>query len=136
MFKTHKDMKKLTLQIEKANFQAILKGEQDVETRFIYPSNAKKYVHFVADGVTYATEAEIPEEAKDIECVPNKYDVLYLINGRRKDAPRLLVEVKDAEFVILEDENGEEYYYEENGNEYLVCQVWYHLGKVLETENV
>jgi hypothetical protein len=27
-------------------------------------------------------------------------------------------------------------YYEENGQEYFACQVWYHLGKILETENV
>ena len=25
---------------------------------------------------------------------------------------------------------------DENGKEYLVCQVWYHLGKILSTDNV
>lgn len=130
-------MKKLTLQIDKECFENIRTGAQTVEHRYVYPSNAKKYIHFVADGVEYATEKEIPENAEDIQCIPNVYDALYLINGRRKDAPRLLVEVKDAEFVIFTDEEtGEDLYYEENGEEYLVCQVWYHLGKVLETENV
>lgn len=130
-------MKKLTLQIDKECFNNILNGTQDVEHRYVYPSNAKKYVHFVADGVVCAKESEVPEDAKVVECVPNKYDALYLINGRRKDAPRLLVEVKDAEFVVFQDEEtGEDLYYEENGEEYLVCQVWYHLGKVLQTENV
>ena len=130
-------MKKLTLQIDKECFNNILNGQQDVETRYIYPSNAKKYVYFEADGVKYATDAEVPESAEEVTCVPHKYDALYLINGRKKDAPRLLVEVKEAEFVIMQDEEtGEDLYFEENGKEYLVCQVWYYLGKVLETENV
>jgi len=65
-----------------------------------------------------------------------KYDALVLINGRRKDAPRLTVEVKSAEFIIFTDEDGNDQVFEENGKEYLVCQVWYHLGKILSTDNV
>lgn len=37
-----------------------------------------------------------------MDVVPIKYDALVLINGRRKDAPRLTVEVKSAEFIILQ----------------------------------
>lgn len=121
-------MKKLSLQIDKKCFNAILKGEQTVEHRYVYPSNAKKYV----------IEEEKENENGDIDVIvtPAHYDALYLINGRRKDAPRLLVEVKDAEFVVFTDEAGNDLTFTENGEEYYVCQVWYHLGEVLETENV
>ena len=122
-------MKKLTLQIDKKCFNAILKGEQKVEHRYVYPSNAKKYV--------IEKEKENENGDVDVHVTPVRYDALYLINGRRKDAPRLLVEVKDAEFVVLTDEEtGEDLFFEENGEEYYVCQVWYHLGQILETENV
>lgn len=129
-------MKKLTLQITKDSFQAILKGEQKVEHRYVYTSNQKKYVKFKCGGKVYDTQDEIPDGDADIEIVPIDYNVLYLINGRRKDAPRLTVEVKSAEFVIFTDEEGNDIIYNENGVEYVGCQVWYHLGKVLSTENV
>lgn len=128
-------MKRLTLQIEKDSFQAILKGEQDVEHRYVYPSNVTKYVYFKHDSKEYKRQGD-PDDDKEIEVVPIKYDALYLINSRRKDAPRLTVEVKSAEYVIFTDEDGNDETFEENGQEYLVSQVWYHLGKVLSTENV
>ena len=68
--------------------------------------------------------------------IPIKYDALYLINGRRKDAPRLMVEVKNAEYVIFTDEDGNDETFEENWQEYLVSHVWYHLGKILSNENI
>lgn len=121
-------MNKLTLQIDKKCFQAILKGEQKVEHRFVYPNNAKKYV---------IEEDKTDENGEPITIVnPVPYDALYLINGRRKDAPRLTVEVVSSEFVVLTDEEGNDLTFEENGNEYYVCQVWYTLGKIIGTENV
>ena len=129
-------MKKLTLQITKENFLTILNGTQKVEHRSIYPSNVTRYVYFKHNGKTYKHQEEIPEDNGEIEVLPIEYDVLYLINGRRKDAPRLTVEIEKAEFLICTDEEGNDQYYEENGQEYLACQVWYHLGKVINTENV
>ena len=121
-------MKKLTLQIDRPCFKAILQGKQKVEHRYIYPSNINRYVtqrEFIDDN---------GEPSVEVECVP--YDTLYLINGRRKDAPRLTVAVNSAEFVIITDEDGNNLTYTEDGEEYLVCQVWYHLGNILETEFV
>ena len=116
--------KRLTLQIDRPSFQNILNGCQHVEHRFIYPSNASRYV----------TQTET-DEGLDVQCV--KYDELYLINGRRKDAPRLTVLVEKAEFVPFMDEDGNDLIQvDEKGDEYLVCQVWYYLGKVTSTENV
>ena len=85
---------------------------------------------------TFKRQEDIPNDDKDVDVVPIKYDALVLINGRRKDAPRLTVEVKSAEFIIFTDEDGNDQVFEENGKEYLVCQVWYHLGKILSTDNV
>ena len=129
-------MNKLTLQISRENFQTILNGEQKVEHRYVYPSNQKRYVKFKCDGKVYDSQDDIPDTEADVEVIPIEYDALYLINGRRKDAPRLTVEVERAEFIIFTDEDGNDILYEENGIEYVGCQVWYHLGKVLGTENV
>lgn len=114
--------KRLTLQIDRPCFKDILNGVQKVEHRYIYPGNAKKYV----------TQTETPE-GLDVRCVP--YEELLLVNGRRKDAPRLVVQVKRAEFVIFTDEEGNDLTFTENGEEWLVCQVWYYLGDVVSYEN-
>ncbi len=122
------EMKILKLQIDRPCFKAILNGEQKVEHRFVRPSNARRYV------IEEDTKDENGDDVTNV--TPVHYDALYLINGRRVDAPRLLVEILDSEFVILTDEDGHDLVEEFNGDEYYVCQVWYHLGKVLQTENV
>ena len=116
--------KRLTLQIDRPCFKDILNGAQKVEHRYIYPSNAKKYVE----------QEDLPNGDLKVACVA--YDELYLINGRRKDAPRLTVKVESAEFVVFTDQEGNDLTYTEGGEEWLVCQVWYHLGEVVGHENV
>lgn len=111
--------KVLTLQMTREYFYEVLEGRQKVEHRNIYPNNYKQYVTKIEEGA---------------QC--KYYDYLYFINGRRKDAPRMFVEVVDADFVIITDENGIDQTYIQDGVEYLVCQVWYHLGKVIYSENV
>lgn len=114
-------MKKLTLQITRNNFDAILQGTQKIETRYIYPNTAKRYF--------------VDPDAEELTL--REYDVLYLINGRRKDSPRLTVEVKDVEWhIMVDEETGEDVVYVEDGTEYLGAMVIYHLGKVLSTENI
>jgi hypothetical protein len=113
-------MKSLTLQITKLNFDAILNGTQKVEERNIYPNTAKRYI-------------VNPDTEDELELI--KYDALYLINGRRKDARRLKVEVLSVELIIGVDDDNKEIIYEENGNEYFVSWISYTLGKVIETEN-
>lgn len=112
--------KSLTLQIDRPCFKAILNGRQTIEHRFIYPSNAGRYV----------TQTERNDGS--VEVTPVDYDELYLINGRRKDAPRLRVQILGARFVILTDDKGNDLTFVEKGEEYLVCQIWYHLGRVTE----
>ena len=126
----------LKLQIPKSSFEAILKGEQKVVRRYVYPYNAMKYVFFKDEnGTEYMNENEAPKEAS-LEPTPVQYDALCLINGRRKDAPRITAEVESSEFVIFTDDDGNDLTFEENGVEYIVCQVWYHLGNIIKTENV
>lgn len=121
-------LKVLKLQIDRPCFKAILNGEQKVEHRFVYPHNANRYV---------IQEESVDENGELVLTVtPVHYDALYLINGRRKDAPRMTVEVVASEFVILTDEEGNDMTFEENGEEFYVCQVWYHLGEVQNTENI
>ncbi len=123
-----KNKKMLKLQIDRQCFFAIFNGEQNVEHRNVYPTNAKRYV----------IETESVDENGEllVDVQPIHYDALVLINGRRKDAPRLTVKVVKSEFVILTDENGEDLTFEENGSEYYVCQVWYTLGKIISTKNI
>jgi hypothetical protein len=120
-------MKTLTLQITRPSFVAILKGEQKVEHRYIYVGNASRYIDI----------EEVTDENGDTydKLVPIQYGALKLINGRRKDAPRLIVEVEEAEIVRIVDEEGRQMTYEEKGVKYNVYQVWYHLGKVISSEN-
>lgn len=127
--------KVLTLQIDRECFNAIKSGEQKIEHRYVYPRNAKQYVFFECDGKTYQCQDDIPENGKDIKVVPVNYDALYLINGRRKDAPRIMVEVENAEFYILTDEDGKDLTFMQDDTEYFASQVWYHLGNIVFTEN-
>lgn len=128
--------KVLTLQIDKECFATIFSGKQKIEHRYIYPSNATRYVYFEADGKTYQHQDDIPNDVSEFKPIPMHYDALYLINGRRKDAPRMMVEVESAEFVILTDEQGNDLTYMYDGEEYFACQVWYHLGNIILTENI
>lgn len=129
-------MKVLTLQIKKENFDAILAGEQKVEHRYIWPSNESRYLYYECQGKRYKREEDLPNDDSPIEIMPIKYDCLCLINGRRKNAPRLTIEIERAEIVFFTDEDGNDIYYEENGKSYVACQVWYYLGDVVSTENV
>lgn len=129
-------MKKLTLQITKENFDTILSGEQKVEHRRIYPSNEKRYMFYRCNGVDYKNESDVPDDGSEVEFIPVHYDALYLINGRRKDAPRLLVEVVKADIYTMTDEEGNIIYYNDGKQDFADVQIWYTLGKVLETENI
>ena len=62
-----------------------------------------------------------------------KYDAIKLLTGAYTGKrPYIIVEVKNAEAVILTDENGNDIVYEYQGEEYLAAQIDYTLGKILE----
>lgn len=125
-------MKVLTLSIKRKYFDKILTGAKNHEYREIRPTNAKKYITYLCGGKEYSADAELPEEG-DIELKPIKYDAIKLLTGEYKGTrPHILVEVKNAEVVILTNENGEDIVYTYKGEEYIAAQIGYTLGKVLE----
>lgn len=117
-------METLTLQITRNSFCKILEGKQRTEHRFIYPSTASRYIlqHDNGDGTC------------DIELL--YYDSLRLINGRRKDSPRLTIEVLGADIIEYVGEDGEvAKTTDRNGTEYYVYGISYHLGNIISSEN-
>ena len=92
----------LTLSIKQKYFDEILACKKTHEYREIRPTNAK-------------------------------YDAIKLLTGAYTGKrPYIIVEVKNAEAVILTDENGNDIVYEYQGEEYLAAQMDYTLGKILE----
>mgnify|MGYP000529652674 FL=1 len=71
-------MNVLTLQIKKDSFQSILKGEQDIEHRYVYPSNVTRYVYFEHDGKRYKRQEDIPNDDKDVDVVPISMTLWFL----------------------------------------------------------
>lgn len=117
-------MKILTLQITRENLDKILDGSKPEEYREITPKNAKKYIVVKNQG----------EENESVELI--KYDAIQFLNGMKTNRPRVLIEIKTTEMEILEDEDGNEIVFEENGEEYILAQMIYGVGKVLERENI
>lgn len=119
-----KNLKKQTLFISRDNFEYILTGEQKTEHREILPSVEKRYLYTEGEG-------------ENMKVYPVKYDVLYLINGRRKDSPRMVVEIESADIVAFMNDKTKEPLMVQYGEDLIEdWQIWYHLGKVIETENV
>ena len=98
----------LTLSIKQKYFDEILAGKKTHEYREIRPTNAKKYITYLCGGKEYPADAELPEEG-EAELKPIKYDAIKLLTGAYTGKrPYIIVEVKNAEAVILTDENGKD----------------------------
>lgn len=69
--------------------------------------------------------------------VPVEYDAIKFLTGEYKGTrPFAIVEIKGAKVEILTDEDGDEIPYEVDGVEYVMAQIVYDLGKVLDKSNV
>ena len=122
----------LTLSIKQKYFDEILAGTKRHEYREIRPTNAKKYITYLCGGKEYQIDEELPEEG-DIELKPIKYNAIKLLTGEYKGKrPYIIIEVKEAEAVLLTDNDGNDIVYEYQGEEYLAAQMDYTLGKILE----
>lgn len=130
-------MNTLTLSIKRRFFDEILAGKKTHEYREVRPSNTKKYVHLLCEGKFYEDDDPAFEETdpnSPVEIVAKKYDAIRFYtgayNGKR---PYMLVEVKDAEVIIMTDENDEDLILTDgSGEEYLAVTVDYTLGRILE----
>ncbi len=150
-------MQNLTLQIDKATFLKILNGEQKEEHRNIYPYTSSYYVHYMrgderkkyfvdcfdgdADAMwAWLTGAEVDEEtAKWMDTIyiePRDYTQITFINGRRKDAPRMIIEVLESEVQDIPGKDGGIQTGMWDDKEHPVQCMCYTLGKVLQTENL
>lgn len=76
-------------------------------------------------------------EDQEPEVVPVEYDAIKFLTGEYKGTrPFAIVEVKGAKVEILTDEDGNEIPYEVDGVEYVMAQIIYDLGKVIDKSNV
>ena len=132
-------MKTLSLIIKREFFDKILSGEKTTETREIRPKTASKYIYYVNnDTGEHYTPKEFdsaPDTPGGFSFEPIKYDAIQLYVGYNKNRPSALVEVKDAKIYEIVDENDKVITYEYEGEEYLLTQIDYTLGKVLHKEN-
>lgn len=129
-------MKVLTLSIKQKYFDDILAGTKTHEYREIRPTNAKRYFRYELNGKLYESADDLPsdeEEPGDVNLVPVKYDAIKLLTGAYTGKrPYIIVEVKNAEVVLLADEDGNDIVYEYEGKEYLAAEMDYTLGKIIE----
>lgn len=129
-------MKVLTLSIKREWFDKILAGEKDHEYREIRPNNSKRYVKYVHKGKEYDLDTydQIPVDNEEPKIVCRKYDAIKFLTGAYSGKrPWALVEVKDANVDLFVDDDNEYICYEwTDGKEYVMSQIDYTLGKVLD----
>lgn len=129
-------MKVLTLSIKREWFDKILAGEKDHEYREIRPNNSKRYVKYVHKGKEYDLDTydQIPVDDEEPKIVCRKYDAIKFLTGAYSGKrPWALVEVKDANVDLFVDDDNEYICYEwTDGKEYVMSQIDYTLGKVLD----
>lgn len=129
-------MKVLTLSIKREWFDKILAGEKGHEYREIRPNNSKRYVKYVHKGKEYDLDTydQIPVDNEEPKIVCRKYDAIKFLTGAYSGKrPWALVEVKDANVDLFVDDDNEYICYEwTDGKEYVMSQIDYTLGKVLD----
>jgi hypothetical protein len=130
-------MNVLTLSIKQKYFDEIVAGTKKKEYREIRPKNFSRYCRYVLDGKEYAQDSDLPEGRDWDNFVPVKYDAIKFLTGEYKGKrPYAVVEVKGAEAYILTDENDEPIEYEgSDGKVYVMAEIEYELGNVLERCN-
>ncbi len=122
----------LTLSIKQVHFDAIIDGSKKDEFREIRPNTAHKYITYWVGKKEYKKYIDVPQD-EEPEAKPIKYDAIQFYTGQMTGKrPGALVEVKGAEIIILVDDEGNEIEYEYEGEVYLLAQIKYKLGNVIE----
>lgn len=116
-------MKILTLIIKQSYFDLILSGEKTQEFRDLRPKSIKRYCQVDEGGL---------EIVKDGIILTREYDAIRFYVSYNKNRATALVEVKGSEVELFVDENDEFIECEENGEKYLMAQIAYDLGEILE----
>lgn len=118
--------KNLTLSIKQEFFDKILAGTKTIETREIRPSNMTKYCQVDEEGF-------VIENENGIEAV--KYDTITFLTGAYSGKrPKMVVNVKSAQVLLLEDEETHELIMlkDEQNEEYFAAVVEYKLAEIIE----
>ena len=124
-------MNVLQLIIKQKFFDEILAGKKTQEFREIRPKTSKKYINYVCNGKEYKNVDDITEDG-EIDVVPVQYDAIRFFVGYHTNRASALVEVTGSTVEFLVDEDGNDIVYEYEGEEYLMAQMVYDLGKILE----
>ncbi len=125
-------MNVLTLSIKQKFFDEIIEGSKKKEYREIRANTAHKYISYWVDKKEYKKYTDVPQD-EEPEAKPIKYDAIQFYTGQMSGKrPGALVEVKKAEIEIIIDEEGNEIEYEYEGEVYLMAQVVYTLGNVIQ----
>ncbi|MDE7081652.1 MAG: ASCH domain-containing protein [Muribaculaceae bacterium] len=138
-------MKILNLIMKQKYFDEILSGKKTEEYREIRPTTFRKYCNYLVGDKEYARLEDCPEFNEEVEdgnedsltyeAVPKHFDALRLYVGYNKDRDSMLVEVKDYYILYYTDENDENISYTTpDGQTYLMCDMVYVLGKILEKD--
>lgn len=131
-------MKILKLIIKQAYFDEILAGTKTEEYREVKPTTFKKYLKYVVNGKEYDSlnHPEVKALGEDVEFDVSaiKYDAIRFYVGYNKDRDSMLVEVKDAYITFFTDDNDEDITYEYNGDTYVMSEMTYVLGDILEKD--
>lgn len=135
-------MKVLNLIIKQKYFDEILSGKKTEEFREVRPTTFKKYLRYVVAGDEFDDIDKLPDDLKYAEALekegfdvmPIDYDALRLYVGYNKDRDSMLVEVKGIVMETFVNENNEPIYYEYKGHEYVMTQMVYKLGEIIEKD--
>lgn len=131
-------MRILNLIIKQKYFNEILSGKKTEEYREVRPTTFKKYLRYVVNDKEYDSldDPDLKPLGDDFEfdVVPIEYDALRLFVGYNRDRDSMLVKVNGTVLETFVDENDEPIYYEHNGTEYIMSQIIYQLGEIIETD--
>lgn len=117
--------KNLTLSIKQEFFDQIKAGTKTFEEREIRPNNVKRYCEVDSEGYVVDDRLGNPKT--------RDYDTITFLTGAYKGTrPKIVVQVKKSQVIILTDKNGKDLTYTQNGKTYIVSVIRYELGKILE----
>jgi hypothetical protein len=135
-------MKILNLIIKQKFFDEILAGTKKEEYREVRPTTFKKYLRYIVADEEFVDLDDVPKTPKyqdaldkeGFDVAPIQYDALRLYVGYNKDRDSMLVKVENIVLETFVDENNEPIYYEYKGNEYIMSQMVYELGEIIEKD--
>ena len=118
--------KNLTLSIKQEFFDKILAGTKTIETREIRPNNMAKYCQVDEEG--FAVE-------NDNGIEPAVYSTITFLTGAYSGKrPKMIVKVKSAKILLLEDEDTHELIIlkDDKGEDYFAAVIEFKLGEIIE----